>query len=190
MSFITAPWASPQAVSSVLVTAPTEEPLTLDEAKMRAGFDWAPGDPREPLMLSFVAAARAQVEQDTGLALLTQTRDVLIQGSIGMLAIPWQAWPVQSIVDLAAGPVAPARYATWSDWSNLWVRGGSWRVVAGWPNPAALRAEAPLLLHAVGLLTAHYATLGRDLALSDHTIERVPLGYDEAIAPYRMLVLP
>jgi hypothetical protein len=44
------------------------------------------------------------------------------------------------------------------------------------------------LVQAVGLLTAHYATLGRDLALSG-TMTPVPMGYEEAIAPYRLIVL-
>src|SRR5258705_9577128 len=66
---------APHAVS-VLVTPPALEPLTLDQGKLRAGLDWVAGDPRDALMTGFIQAARSQVEQDTGLALLTQTRDV------------------------------------------------------------------------------------------------------------------
>ena len=185
-SFVDAPWRAPVAVASVLVTAPTEEPLTLDEAKLRAGLDWSAGDPRDALLASFIAAARSQVEQDTGLALLTQTRDVTIAAGCSGQPIPWQAWPVQSLTDLGNGMrVAPRSL---SDWSAIWTTGGSWRIVAGWPSAAALLADAPLLVQAVGLLTAHYATLGRDLALAG-SLAPVPMGYEEAIAPYRLIVL-
>ena len=59
-------------------------------------------------------------------------------------------------------------------------------IVSGWTTPATLLAEAPLLVEAVGLLTAHYATFGRDLAISGPAT-RVPAGYDEAIAPHRLV---
>jgi len=91
-SFVPAAWYLPsQGVTSTLVIAPTEEPLTLDEAKLRAGLDWVAGDPRDALMTGFIAAARAKVEHDTGLALLTQTRNVLVNASVNGPLIPWQA---------------------------------------------------------------------------------------------------
>jgi hypothetical protein len=188
-TFVSTPWMMPQAVASVLVMRPTEEPLTLDEAKLRAGLDWVPGDPRDALMRGFIAAARAQVELDTGLALLTQTRKVTTAAS-PYQPIPWQAWPVQSMTQTATGaPVPPAAYNDFGAWSQIWIPGGTWTVVAGWPTAADLLADAPLLVHAVGLLTAHYATIGRDLAFSERRVELVPMGYEEAIAPYRLMVL-
>jgi hypothetical protein len=62
------------------------------------------------------------------------------------------------------------------------------RVTVGYLDPADLRARAPLLLQAVGLLTAHFATFGRDLATSDPA-NLVPLGYEDCIASYRMIWL-
>jgi hypothetical protein len=191
-AFVQTPWALPQSVSSVLLVGPTEEPLTLEEAKLRAAFDdWPAGDPREALLLDYIAAARAQVELDTGLALLTQTRLVTIAGSYSARPIPWQAWPVQSMTDATTQRVLPAGiYDNWFGWSSVWVPGGSWIVVAGWPSAAALRAAAPLLVQAVGILTTHYATLARDLAIEARgSMMPVPMGYEEAIAPYRLLVL-
>jgi uncharacterized phiE125 gp8 family phage protein len=180
-------WAYPRCVSSVLVVAPTEEPLTLAEGKLRAGLDWPNGDPRDALMRGFIASARQQVERDTGLALLRQTRLVSIDVEAGGLCpIPAQALPVISITEVGGAPVSflvrPQARAL------LFPEGvqGSWTVVAGWPTVDALRAEAPLLIHAVGLLTAHYATLGRDLATSAEPFT-VPLGYDEAIASFRQV---
>jgi len=99
---------------------------------------------------------------------------------------------VQTITDNSTNnPVPPAQYDTFWTWQSFWATSGSWQVVAGWPNAAILLAEVPLLVHAVGLLTAHYATLGRDLALAGMrgAMETVPMGYEEAIAPYRLMVL-
>jgi hypothetical protein len=179
------------AISSVLIEGPTEEPLTLDQGKLRAGLDWPTGDPRDDLMTGFIAAARSQVEQRTGLALLTQTRDVTFAWLECVMPLPWQALPVQSMTDPAGNPVASTRYRV-EGRSVYWGVAppvGTWRIVAGWPSPAALALEAPLLVHAVGLLTAHYATLGRDLAVLD-TVSTVPAGFEDAIAPYVLVVVP
>ena len=184
--FIQAPWAYPLGVSSVLVEPPTEEPLTLDEAKLRAGLDWPAGDPRDALMADFIKAARAKVEQDTGLALLLQTRRVTLNVPGGsLLPPPAQTIPTVSITAEAAPPFI-ARHDVWWFTEDT---AGTYLVVAGWPTPAALRVEAPLLVHAVGLLVAHYATLGRDLASIDESFI-TPLGYDDAIQPHRLLWVP
>jgi uncharacterized phiE125 gp8 family phage protein len=192
--FISPPWQSPLAVSSVLVIGPTEEPLTLADGKLRAGLDWPAGDPRDDLMNAFIAAARSQVEQDTGLALLTQTRAITyapITDPEAYILLPAQAWPVQSVtsptgqvVTFTTDPLRRGLMVTPLDVS------GTWQIVAGWPDAAALKAEAPLLVQAVGLLTAHYATLGRDLASEARHMETVPQGYDACIAPYRLIWVP
>jgi len=201
-------------VSSVIVTPPAEEPLTLDEAKLRAGLDWTAGDPRDDLMNGFIAAARSKVEQDTGLALLTQTRDVffdtLSMRRDGTVTLPAQSRPLQSvgsvkvvdtagtvvtvepanyIVDLATARLGLAPTGVWpSDARPFqpWVV----RIVSGWLNKATLRANAPLLFHAVGLLIAHYATVGRDLTTVGTIITTTPEGYDDAIAPYIVVSMP
>ena len=170
----------------MLLVGPTEEPLTLDEAKLRAGLSWAPGDPRDALMQSFIKAARQKVEQDTGLALLQQTRLVTINVAAGAtVPIPAQTMPTISITALAPAPTFEVGPGLWTFPDDTV---GSWEVVAGWPTAVALQAEAPLLVQAVGLLCAHMATLGRDLASSEESF-LVPLGYDEAIQPYRVLWL-
>jgi uncharacterized phiE125 gp8 family phage protein len=196
--FVTAPWQQPLSVSSVLVDGPTFEPLTLDEGKLRAGLDWAADDARDDLMKSFIAAARSQVEHDTGLALPMQTRDVTYTDAAiaaSWLPLPVQAWPVQSVtapdgrvLDASVFTADPSKRAL--QFSTPMGVAGTWRIIAGWPTVDALKAEAPLLVHAVGLLTAHYATLGRDLASEGHIVNAIPMGYDEAIAPYRLIWMP
>jgi len=87
------------------------------------------------------------------------------------LPLPPQCTPLQSI-EPADGSAAAV-----------------YRIVAGWPDAATLKAEAPLLVHAVGLLVAHYATFGRDLITAEGATV-VPLGYSDAIQPHRLEVLP
>jgi uncharacterized phiE125 gp8 family phage protein len=193
---------------SVLVEAPVDEPLTLEQAKARAGFDWVSPDPRDALLLEFVRAARSKVELDTGLALLTQTRDAWLSAfpllPSGVIRLPAQCRPLQSVtsiiwrdtdgisfmlppeayvVDLARGEIGLSAAGVWPALSTLrTVAPVTVRVVAGWPDPDILARQAPLLLQAVGLLTAHYATAGRDLVAEG--LAEVPLGYAAAIAPY------
>jgi hypothetical protein len=209
-NFVAAPWASPWSVSSIVVTPPSEEPLTLDQAKLLANLDWPTGDPRDAMMTSFISAARQQVEQDTGLALLTQTRNVTITvrqtyygyygywsafGYIGydgyyyppdpvIIPLPNQARPLQSITQTGT-PVDPTDPWWMPDVTT------TYQIVAGWADPATLLLEAPLLVHAVGLLVAHYATLGRDIAtVIRGSLLELPYGYEAAIAPYRLVWVP
>jgi len=193
----------PRAVSQ-LVTPPTQEPLTLDEAKLRAGLDWVAGDPRDQLMLGFISAARQQVEADTGLALLTQTRDVFYDQSPTFL--PAQCRPLQQIVELVSIDDSGEHAIPALTRALIGVRlqaallpgyGGRstvdgtptayrMRVIVGWTAPLQL---PPLLVHACGLLTAHYATNGRDLTTSGTIITTTPLGYAEAVSPFLQVTL-
>jgi hypothetical protein len=153
--------------------------LTLDEGKLRAGLDWPAGDERDALMLGFIAAAQNQVEQRTGLALLTQVRDVYLNAA-GQR--PPQTTPVQAIIGVPTAtpyddwPAEPFPFQPWSV-----------RIVVGW---SSVEQVPPLLVHAVGLLTAHYATLGRDLAsLNSNIATEVPQGFEAAIETFGLVTL-
>lgn len=185
--------------TSVIVTPPIE-PFTLDQAKLRAGLDWAFGDPRDDLMTDFIAAARSKVEQDTGLALLTQTRDVRFDScggcAAGPLVLPSQSLPLQQIVSITitdsqggVSLVDPEDYTVdlgtgricWLSASGAVVV----RIICGWE----LADLPPLLRHAVGLLIAHYATFGRDVVLVGHIVATTPYGYEEAIQAYCLVTV-
>jgi len=206
-----APWQTPLGSLSVLITPPTEEPITLDEAKLRAGLAWPttdPADPRDALMNDFIAAARQQVERDTGLALLTQTRDLYFTViTAGLVTLPMHALPLQEVISVT--PIDPATgratgAARPPGTIGLVTVGGVTQLTAaafegmtaavaqckvGWTDRAALKAAAPLLVQAVGLLTAHFVTTGRD-AVSTGTATPTPLGYEDAIASYRLVWVP
>jgi uncharacterized phiE125 gp8 family phage protein len=210
MSFIQPPfWSQPSRSTaphavSVLFTAPVLEPLTLVQAKLRAGLDWTDGDPRDALMNGFIAAARSKVEQDTGLALLTQTRDIYFDALPGsIIDLPPQSRPLQSVTSIkstdTAGAVQtldPTAYVVDLNTARIGLAlGQAWpsdlrpfqpwaiRIVSGYTSAALI---PPLLVHAVGLLVAHYATIGRDAVQIGHIVATTPYGYDDAIAPYRL----
>lgn len=183
------------------------QPLTLAEAKLRAGLAWADGDPRDALMANFIAAATQKVEADTGLAIRLQVRDVYVDDIEDLIAWPWQTLPLQAVssitwtdaagvatvvapsnyqVDVASGRLALSPIGSWpyGDFRSLspWTL----RVVAGYASIAAIPAA---LIHAIGMLTAHYATTARDVAIVGTIVALTPLGYEETIQPYRREVL-
>lgn len=190
---------------SVVVTAPVIEPLTVAQGKRYARDDAYD----ESLMADFIRAARAKVELDTGLALLTQTRDVLIDVVPGdVIQLPAQSKPLQSVtsvktidtdgdtntlatdqylVDTASGRISLSQSGVWpSDLRTFqpWVI----RIVAGWTSSMLI---PPLLVHAVGLMTAHYANAGRDILVLGAGLAAVemPFGYEAAIESYRVVTL-
>lgn len=184
---------------STTTVPPAEEPLTVEQAKLRAGLAWPTSDPREQLMTDFLATARRKVETDGVLALLTQTRVLQYDAVPVVLQLPRPLQtvsiavkhtdgssetldPSTYIVDLAGGRVA---FLSWPSALRV-IQPWTITVVAGWETPDDVPPE---IVHMVGLLTAHYATLGRDLALLDEAYD-VPYGYGDLIEPWRPLVLP
>ena len=188
------------------------DPLTLADGKLVAGLEWADGDAREALLRRWLAQARSQVQQDTGVVPLLETYDVYfdaLPSDGSAIRLPWR--PVVSIVALSA--IDPDGALEALDDVNYHLDPGSeapvparvglsdvgaWptdlrsfqpyvlRLVVGYPSVARV---PPWFLHAMGLLTAHYATLGRDLASVDEATT-LPYAYEDTIAPYRLVVVP
>jgi len=194
-------------VVSICTSPPIDEPLTLDEAKLRAGFTWPSPDERDDLITSFISAARQQVEHDTGLALLLQTREVYFDVvTSSVIILPEHSLPLQDVTSVAwtdmdgtSTTLDPTEYVV--DYVSGRIQLGStfalpppnvrsfqaWKIIieAGWPDPATLRDHEPKLWHMVGLLIAHWSTLGRDLASIERgTLDKIPMGYDELLAAY------
>jgi uncharacterized phiE125 gp8 family phage protein len=178
--------------------------LTVDELLERARI--VAGDAESPeLLASYIAAARQQVEQDTGCALPTQTIAVRFDAVDGAmpLTLPWP--PLQVVdsitytdadgLDVVLDPddliahvdllSMPAR--VW------WIPG----VLSGLPSPIALTLSLtvgwtqatlpPALKFAVGLLASHYLTAGRDRTVIGTSVLVMPAGYEDAIAPWRLV---
>jgi uncharacterized phiE125 gp8 family phage protein len=202
----TAPHAVP-----MLVTAPVLDPLTIDEGKLAAGLDWAPGDARDALMTRFIKAATRKFQTDTGIVPLTTAYDLLFDAvpSGRPIDLPWR--PVQSVTvgsidaagvthDLAPADVILDKGGVAPRFARVSIAPGAWptdlrdfqpwilHLVVGYGSVALLNAADPMLVHLVARLVAHYATLGRDLATIDPETE-VPFGYADDIAPYRPVVV-
>jgi uncharacterized phiE125 gp8 family phage protein len=197
--FLTVPWSQPAVVQTRLVTPPTVEPLTVEELKLRASMLWPvtdPPDPRDAMMSDFIRAARAKVEQDTGLSLLTTVIEVTFGTWCGQTPLPMGCLPVQDIEDVTAATahlhirmsVVPGTNRVTVHSVAAPTAGTVLLVTAGWPDVATLKIEAPLLHQAVALLATHYATLGRDLAITGAVaaLNVVPEGYEALIAPHRL----
>jgi hypothetical protein len=132
--------------------------------------------------MGFVKAARERVERDTGYALLTQTRDLYLSHLVNPNDFPAPARPLQSIGAIPPPPEPPPEPP--DDWppSPSALYPYTARIVVGWQTVAEI---PPLLVQAVGLLTAHYATAGRDAVVVGTIASEVPLGYDDAISDFR-----
>lgn len=166
---------------SVQTVAPTLEPLTLDEAKLRAGLDWPSGDPRDGQMQLFIEAARQRVERDTGVALLTQTWEVYLSHATSVVDFPAPAQPLQTLAVIREPASLPPPPVTDVN-DPLQLYPWAYEIVVGW---TAVEQIPPLLRWAVGLLTAHYATAARDAVVVGTIASEVPLGYDDALLDFR-----
>jgi uncharacterized phiE125 gp8 family phage protein len=158
-------------------------------------------------MLGWIAAARQTVEQRTAYALLSQMRDVSFDDITGDLTLPAQSTPLQAVVSIAsvdtAGDVqtlAADQYLVDYESGRIGLAlGAAWpsdlrpfqpwtvRIVSGWPSPALI---PPLLIRAVALLTAHYATHGRDLSVVGTIVAEMPQSFEDAIASFCPVTLP
>jgi uncharacterized phiE125 gp8 family phage protein len=192
--------------------SPTE-PLTVDQGKLAAGLDWAADPLRDQQMLEFISAARTRVQNDTGVALVTlQIRVSFDSLPIGYpVDLPFRPVNTAALVvtdrqgvnhdidptayqlDKGGPAPAPARILLYS---TAPIPGElqplqAWSVVTdvGYADGAALKAAAPDLWSAVALLTAHYATAGRDAVALGTIVNEMPYGYDALIAPYQIVSL-
>lgn len=178
--------------STVLVTPPALTLIDVEELKARARID---GDDENGLLLDYIRTAISKVEKDTGVALLTQTWDVIFdewRGTWAVLSMPFK--PLQSVTSIKTTDSAGA-VTTWAA-SNYLVDTASARIAlattVAWPGDIRLFQAwtirivvghtsvsliDPQLVHAVGLLATHYATAGRDLV-------PVEPAYGEAIGQY------
>lgn len=189
----------------VVVTAPTAEPLTLDEAKIHLGLeDTTANDQR---LAPLIPAARQQVEHVTGRALVTQALDIYFDyAPLGPeLCLPMP--PLQTVTSVTSFDesdvptvMSSADYLvdSASQPGRVVLKAGkSWptslrsvnalvvRVTAGYGEasavPDALKQAIKLL---VGAMNEHR----EQVIVSQFAGQflEVPFGYKQLIAPYRI----
>lgn len=180
------------------VTPPSDEPITLAEAKQHLEIDH---DDKNGQIIDWIRAATRKVEQDTEVALLTQTWDLTLSGFPEYVteAIPLPLRPVQSIthvkyytalgvlttvtntdyfLDVATASVALAVDKVWPTDLRPF-QPGTIRFVAGYTSPDLVPDD---LKHAVKLLVGHFSE-ARQAAQIDRP-QAIDYGYDALIAPY------
>jgi uncharacterized phiE125 gp8 family phage protein len=191
-------------MSSMLLTAPAVEPLSLAEARsfLRVEHD---GD--DDVIAALVSGARIHVEAATRRALISQTwrhvRDAWpADGRLKLLPAPLrtvvaarvydaagvaQAIDTQAfVIDTSAAPGVIA-FAPWSlAPPGRAVAGIEIDVEAGYGAVATAVPDA--LRHAVRLLVAHWYE-NRGLTAAGQTVAVLPASVAALIAPYRALAL-
>jgi len=192
MKWADVPW------SMALATAPAVEPLTYAEAKLWLRL---PDDTDETLVTSLIAEARAKVEQDTGLRLITQAWDV--SGDAfpeDGICLPVE--PLLSVTSLKVTSVAGVQSTVASTVYQVDTAHSPPRILLAdgqsWPSDIRL-AQGIVARVSVGYGAAKSAIPGplinacRQLVSMWYTASRMGqgvlppkwAGYDDAIAPYR-----
>jgi uncharacterized phiE125 gp8 family phage protein len=194
----------PDRVAITVVTPPVEEPLSVDDVKSwLRGYDAS--DTSEDFTIeSLIRAARHQVEEDTGLKLMTQTVDQTVdQFPCGLEPVQLYVGPVQSVTSVTvhsstdvSSVVATTVYFLDTSrraarlclkTSQAWPTDLRWqvaavvRVVVGYTS-AGLIPEP--LLHAMRLLIEHWH---HDCeGESSKTAPRIETAYEALIKHYRL----
>lgn len=180
-----------------VVTGPTAEPVTLEEASAHCRVDTSD---EETLLAAYITAARQYAEEITGRAFLAQTLELTID-TFPAWEIELPRAPVASItsisyLDTAGAPQTVATYVL--DGRSRPPRltpayGASWPEARGTVGSVAIRfvageASAPEpVKQAILLMVGHWFEHREDaIAAPGITIASIPLGANVLLAPYRI----
>lgn len=183
-----------------LVTAPTEEPLTLDQAK---GYLRLDGEEDDNEVTRLIKTAREHVEGQTHRGILTQTWDYFIDGGWpyrdGVPHIRMPLNPLASVSSLKYIDDSGTEQTLATDQYTVVARqhgsyivpayGVSWPTVRNVPNAITVRAvfgEATCpkqLERAIGLLVNHLYENREAVASRD--VVSTPYALEAMLSPYR-----
>ena len=188
-------------MSLTLVTAPEQEPLTLEEAKAQLRLDF---DEDDALVRRLIIAARMWVEGQTKKALMTQTWDQTIDWcwpvKFGLPWIEFEKNPVTSVTSITyqsgASPqptLNATQYTVVSREHSSYIApayGVSWPTPLSVPEAVTVRFIAGYtdvpepLKHAVAMLVAHWYEQ-REVVVTGTIVATIPMGVEALISPYR-----
>lgn len=189
-------------MSSILITSPAVEPLSLAEAKAYLRVET---DDDDALIGALIAAARLQVEAQTQTALITQGRRLSLD-----------CWPQRGRIAVRPGPLKSLTAARVFDFDGhersvdpqhfVIDAGASVLAFVAWAMPAPTRIAAGIeldvtvgfgdaagdvpepLRQAMRLFIAHWYE-NRGLIAAGAQAVALPAGAAALLAPYRMLSL-
>jgi uncharacterized phiE125 gp8 family phage protein len=204
------PWSPVGGHWSVSTVTPPNEDDVLTVAQLKERARILPGDEEsDELYQSYIAAARMQVERDTGFALSTRTLAVGYDRlDLGAYQIPYP--PCQDVTSVIymdveggstdLGPEVIAQLDRVSMPARVTFLSGAF---AGLAAPSSMQplglvitagfaqGETPdAFRFLVGLLASHYVTAGRDrVALGGDRMDVMPAGYTELVNALRLETL-
>lgn len=163
---------------STLIAGPGEEPVSLAEAKAWCRIDASDED---ALVSALIAAARLQIETDTGRALVTQSWRLALDCPRGRLV----RLPVVPVAEIVAATVDGDAIDVTLQGDAALLPGEGYRTLsidytAGYGGASDVPAD---LKQAVLVLAAYWYE-NRDLASAD-----MPVGLGRLLAPYRRVAL-
>lgn len=183
-----------------LVTPPVALPIDLEDAKAHARID---GNLDDAEVDRWIRAAVRKVEQDTDIAMLTQTWALTLNGfpwstqPIGLMKRPIQSvesvkyydsagvqqtWAAGNyVVDLPSARIGLTGNITWPGDLRVF-QPVTIQFIAGFTDPDLVPED---LKQAVRMLVAHFSE-NRQPALGNDRPEAIALGYDSLISPYRI----
>ncbi|MGE0213495.1 MAG: head-tail connector protein [Parvibaculaceae bacterium] len=186
-------------MSLTLIDPPVAEPVTLAEAKVFLRLD---GSEEDALVDRLIAAARAHVERETGLALLTQRWTQTLDRWPDD-AVPLGIWPVSAVEQVAVKDAlgSPAEVDAESYVADLAGRPARLLRPGGWPEPGlemggiAITFEAGFgderddvpadLRQALLMLVAHW--FERRTGLEEALREKSPPAVAALVRPFRLV---
>lgn len=183
-----------------LITAPTKEPITLQEAKDNSRVV---GDSDDSIVSEQIVAARAWVEGYIRRALLTQTWELYLNEFPGCIKLPHP--PLQSVTwikyvdtDGVEQTLGGSEYSVYSQNEPALIvpaYGKNWpssrdelnavrvRYLAGWQNPADVPGP---IKQAIKLLVGHFYE-HREHAIAGVQVNELPFSIQNLLFPYRIL---
>ena len=184
-------------MSSILLSGPVVEPISLDDAKAFLKVETADDD---DAIAALIAGARVHVEAQTRRALLTQSwrlvRDAWPgDGRIAVVPAPLQALTAARVytldgstqaIDAAAAPAILAFGASPPPAPGRMTAGIELDVRAGYGDAAD--AVPPDLRQAIRMLLAHWYE-NRGMIAAGGAVALLPRSVAALIAPYRVLSL-
>jgi len=190
-------------MTSYLLSGPTGEPVSLDEARAFLRVD---GTDEDGLIATLITAARLHVEGVTGRALLTQAWRVVLDRlpECGVVALP--VAPCASLTAITAYDAAGEPTSLDLDAIQLSADPAQVLLPAGYGMPIALRqrqgieldyvagfgddpADVPAALRQTLLLLVGYWFENRDSVVIAGSGSIIPAGFDLMVAPYRAVRL-